>query len=151
MKVLLFEPDIPVNTGNIARTCVAAGATLVLKRPLGFSLSDRQMKRAGLDYWEHLNLELIDNLDHYLAKELENPGCRCYFFSSKATRSYTEISFQKDDILIFGSETKGLPDHFFKTYPEKFYTIPMDPAARCLNLSNCAAIILYHALFDLGR
>jgi tRNA (cytidine/uridine-2'-O-)-methyltransferase len=129
MKVVLVHPQIPQNTGNIARTCAAANAKLVLVRPLGFSLSDRQMKRAGLDYWDRVAVETIEDLDAWLIGEKSRS---VFFFSSKATASYTEASFTDDAILIFGSETEGLPEALWQKYPTRFFTIPMADGQRCL-------------------
>lgn len=139
MEIILYQPEIPQNTGNIARTCAVTGTSLTLVRPLGFSLAARHMKRSGLDYWEDLSLEVIDSLEGHLGQSF-------YFLSSKVQRPYTEIPFGANSQLIFGSETKGLPAHFFEKWPERFYTIPMKPGGRCLNLSNAAAIVLYEAL-----
>ena len=141
MKIVLYQPEIPQNTGNIVRTCSAAPAGLVLVHPLGFSTSSRQLKRAGLDYWEGVNVEEIDDLETYL----ESTSSRFYLFSSKATTKYTDISYQESDLLIFGSETKGLPPHFWEKWREFFVTIPIAKNARCLNLSNAAAIALFEA------
>jgi tRNA (cytidine/uridine-2'-O-)-methyltransferase len=140
VKIILYSPQIPQNTGNIARTCAATGAVLTLVRPLGFSISDKHMKRAGLDYWDRVNLEVVDDLEETLTPE------KCYFFSSKTTRSYTEASFEQDAQLIFGSETDGLPDFLWDKYPDRFYTIPMKEGQRCLNLATSAAIVLYESL-----
>jgi len=137
MKIVLFQPEIPQNTGNIARTCAATNTGLVLVRPLGFSLQDRHMKRAGLDYWKDVELEVVDEL--VVTKE-------CCFFSSKATRLYTDVKYTKQSVLVFGSETAGLPVSFREQFPEQFYRIPMVEGQRCLNLSSSAAIVLYEAL-----
>ena len=142
MKIILFQPDIPQNTGNIVRTCSVTRSSLSLVRPLGFSVSSRHLKRAGLDYWNEVEIEYIDNLEEQLLKETKP----FYFFSSKVKTPYTEISFNKDAILIFGSETLGLPDVFFEKWPEKFFTIPMATDARCLNLSNSVSIVLFEGL-----
>lgn len=142
MKIILFSPQIPQNTGNIARTCAATNTGLVLVRPMGFSVSDRQMKRAGLDYWDQLNVEVIDDLPTYLA----NQDAPCFFLSSKAKKSYTKASFPSNANLIFGSETEGLPQILWEQYPDNFYTIPMAPGPRCLNLASSAAVVLYEAL-----
>ena len=142
MKIILFSPQIPQNTGNIARTCAATNTRLVLVRPLGFSVSDRQMKRAGLDYWDLVKLEIIDDLPAYLEKE----GTPCFFLSSKAKKNYTEATFSINANLIFGSETEGLPSILWEKYPDNFYTIPMAPGPRCLNLASSAAVVLYEAL-----
>ncbi|MBM3207590.1 MAG: tRNA (cytidine(34)-2'-O)-methyltransferase [Chlamydiae bacterium] len=141
MKVVLFQPQIPQNTGNIVRTCSVSGNDLVLVRPLGFSISDRQLKRAGLDYWEEVKVDVIDDLDEYL-KSTSNSF---YFFSSHATKLYTEIEYTSTDLLIFGSETSGLNPIFLEKYPEKFVTLPMKKNSRCLNLSNTVSIVLYEA------
>ena len=141
MEIVLVHPDIPQNTGNIVRTCSATGTRLTLVKPLGFSLSDRWLKRAGLDYWQEVEIQVIRDLTDYLQK-CSRPF---YFFSSHAKPSYTKIAFTDDAILIFGSETKGLPPHYLETWPEQFYTIPMQGESRCLNLSNAAAIVLYEA------
>jgi len=141
MKIILFQPQIPQNTGNIVRTCSVAGAGLVLVRPLGFSTNARQLKRAGLDYWSTLAIEEIDDLEGYL----QSTACPFYFFSSKAQKLYTEVKYTKESLLIFGNETTGLPPLFRQTYPERFVTLPMKPCQRCLNLANSAAIALYEA------
>ena len=142
MKIVLFQPDIPQNTGNIVRTCSVTKSSLALVRPLGFSIASRHLKRAGLDYWNEVNIELIDHLDTLLETETKP----FYFFSSKSKKTYTEITYTPDDLLIFGSETAGLPPIFFERWPERFYTIPMATGARCLNLSNSVSIVLFEAL-----
>jgi len=142
MKIVLYRPQIPQNTGNIARTCGAANAGLVLVGPLGFSLADRHMKRAGLDYWDRVDVQTIDDLDTWLVQE-KKPF---FFFSSKANRPYTEASFTTEALLILGSETEGLPEGLWEKYPDRFYTIPMAEGQRCLNLASSAAIVLYEAL-----
>ncbi len=142
MKIILYSPQIPQNTGNIARTCAATKTELILVRPLGFSTSSRQMKRAGLDYWDRVPLLIIDDLQTYLA-ETTHPF---FFFSSKGTQSYTTPTYTPDSILIFGSETEGLPPFFWEHYPDRFVRIPMSPTERCLNLASSAAIGLYEAL-----
>ena len=142
MKIVLFQPDIPQNTGNIVRTCSVTGTSLALVRPLGFSIASRHLKRAGLDYWNEVSIEMLDNLEALLETETRP----FYFFSSKVERPYTEISYTPDSILIFGSETVGLPPIFFERWPERFYTIPMNSNARCLNLSNSVSIVLFEGL-----
>lgn len=139
MHIILFEPQIPQNTGNILRTCKATNAKLSLVPPLGFSINARQMKRAGLDYSDHFPINLIEDLPTFL---LTTPT-PFFFFSSKAKKSYTDISYPPHCALIFGSETTGLPPIFFETYPESFVTLPMAVDARCLNLSNTVAIAAY--------
>lgn len=140
--IILYRPQIPQNAGNIVRTCHATGCNLVLVRPLGFKTDDKSLKRAGLDYWEGVDVTLIDDLMGYL----ENETRPFYFFSSKATTIYTETSFENDVVLIFGSEPRGLPDQFVNRWPERFLTLPMQEGSRCLNLSNSAAIALYEVL-----
>lgn len=141
MKIVLFEPQIPQNTGNIVRTCSVTGNELILVGPLGFSVSDRWLKRAGLDYWEGVAVTIIDNLEKYL-EETPHPF---YFFSSKVTKKYSDLKIEKDAILIFGSETSGLPESYQLRWPEQFATIPMLPDSRCLNLATSAGIVIYEA------
>ena len=141
MKVILYQPQIPQNSGNIVRTCAVTGCDLIMVRPLGFSTHDRWLKRAGLDYWEGVRVEFIDNLEEYLAESTTS----FYFFSSKTTKKYTTVSYQPDSLLIFGSETTGLPPSFFEKYPERFVTIPMIEGVRCLNLATSAGIAIYEA------
>lgn len=145
MNIVLFQPEIPQNTGNILRTCAAIGASLSLIRPIAFSISDRQMKRAGLDYWDSVPFHVFDSFDDFLEKEVLCSERRLFFFSSHSKKSYHEIAYQSDDFLIFGSETKGLCPSFLKRWPEAFYTIPMKDPCRCLNLSNAVAIVSYEA------
>ncbi len=142
MQIVLFQPEIPQNTGNIVRTCSVTQTDLVLVRPLGFSTSSKMLKRSGLDYWEEVNILEIDDLKTFLEKT-KKPF---YFFSSKVQRPYSQAKYTKDALLIFGSETTGLPDYLHQKYPENFFTIPMKKNSRCLNLSNAAAIVLYEAL-----
>jgi tRNA (cytidine/uridine-2'-O-)-methyltransferase len=142
MKLILFQPQIPQNTGNIARTCSATGTGLVLVHPLGFSTQNRWLKRAGLDYWEGVDVEEIDDLEAYLEKTKNS----FYFFSSKGKKRYTDVEYDSETLLIFGSETAGLPEKYWERWPDRFVTIPMIEEARCLNLANSAAIGLYEAL-----
>lgn len=141
MKIVLFQPEIPQNTGNIIRTCCVSGCGLVLVEPMGFSLSDRWLKRAGLDYLDDMEITTIDDLEKYILEE-KKPFS---FFSSKADRLYTEVSYSNDHLLIFGSESKGLPSHFLEKWPDHFVKIPMLEDKRCLNLSTSAGIGLYEA------
>jgi tRNA (cytidine/uridine-2'-O-)-methyltransferase len=141
MKVILFQPQIPQNTGNIVRTCCVTGCELALVRPLGFSTSHRMLKRAGLDYWEGVNVSFLDDLMEELLKT-EHPF---YFFSSHAKQVYTEATYPPSSLLIFGSETAGLPDSYREKWPDRFYTLPMKPGARCLNLANAVSIVVYEA------
>jgi tRNA (cytidine/uridine-2'-O-)-methyltransferase len=141
MKIILFQPQIPQNTGNIVRTCSVTGNELMLVKPLGFSTSNRMLKRAGLDYWEGITVSFLDDLEHYL-ESTQHPF---YFFSSHAQQLYTEPSYEPDSILIFGSETFGLPEIFHKKYQHRFFTLPMTEKSRCLNLSNAVSIVIYEA------
>ncbi|MEM7174735.1 MAG: tRNA (cytidine(34)-2'-O)-methyltransferase [Chlamydiota bacterium] len=142
MKVVLFHPQIPQNTGNIARTCVATDTELILVRPLGFAINDKMLKRAGLDYWEEVKLTIIDDLYAYL----KMTSAPFYFFSSHAKKIYTDIHYTKESILIFGSETAGLPPIFKEAWNDKFVTIPIKKKIRCLNLATSVGIGLYEAL-----
>jgi len=137
--LVLYRPQIPANTGNIARTCAATGCHLVLVEPMGFRLTEKSAQRAGLDYWPNVSWEKVPSLEEYLEKETRP----FYFFSSKAKQIYTDISFTKNDIYIFGSETEGLDPIFFERFESRFYTLPQTDAVRCLNLSNTAAIVAY--------
>ncbi len=142
MKIILFQPQIPQNTGNIARTCSVTGSQLLLVRPLGFSTANRHLKRAGLDYWHDLDVQEIDELGIHLEKN----SSPFYFFSSKAKQCYTTAPYTTDCQLIFGSEESGFPETFFQKWPERFYRIPMKAGSRCLNLACSAAIVLYEAM-----
>jgi tRNA (cytidine/uridine-2'-O-)-methyltransferase len=151
VKVVLFQPEIPQNTGNIVRTCALTKADLVLVRPLGFSTSNRMLKRSGLDYWSSATIEFTENLEEFL-KQTDHPF---YFFSKKASKSYTSVSYPQNALLIFGSETLGLPEWAWNKWPEAFYQIPCAPINRvqdsgCLNLSNAVSIVLYEALRQQG-
>lgn len=139
MKVILYSPDIPQNVGNIARTCAVTNTELILVRPLGFNLSAKQLKRAGLDYLADVKMSVADSLEPTLSLPF-------YFFSTKGKQLYSDISFQEGGCLIFGSESAGLPQWVHEKWPQHFYTIPMSPGARSLNLSNAVAIVLYEAL-----
>ncbi len=146
MHIVLFEPEIPANTGNISRTCAVAGLTLHLIKPLGFSLADRYLKRAGLDYWDKLDLHIHENFDAFLA---ENPNARLFMFSTHAEKNYAEIAYQADDYLVFGPETRGLPPEIRDRYGLAV-RIPMGKDIRSLNLSNSVAIAAYEGLRQLG-
>ena len=141
--ICLYQPEIPQNTGNIGRLAAATCSPLHLIEPLGFSMADRYMKRAGLDYWPYLNLNVHPSFDSMLSSFPKPP--RLAFFSTKATRPYWDMG--PVDLLIFGKETVGLPDSFRESYPEDFYTIPMfHPKVRSLNLANAVCIVLYHQI-----
>ena len=141
MQIILFQPQIPQNTGNIVRSCSVTGTSLALVEPLGFSLHNRWLKRAGLDYWEGVQVEIISDLEAYLHKSPSN----FYFYSSKATKRYTDVKHKSNDLLIFGSETEGLPQHFSEKWSEQFAKIPMISGVRCLNLATSVGIVLYEA------
>ncbi len=143
MHIVLVEPEIPNNTGNISRTCAVTGSSLHLVRPLGFSTDDKHLKRAGLDYWQYLDLHYYDSFGEVIEK---HPGARFFFATTKAKQSYTDIAYQKDDFFVFGKETAGLPQEILDTYPEQTVRIPMGKDIRSLNLANSVAIILYEAL-----
>lgn len=141
MKVVLFQPQIPQNTGNVVRTCSVTGMDLILVGPLGFSISDRWLKRAGLDYWEGVHVKLIDDLEKYL-ESFDS----FYFFSSHAKKNYRDVPYRADTHLIFGSESSGLPKHFHEKWPDRFIHLPMLPQKRCLNLATSVGIGVYEAL-----
>lgn len=144
MNIVLLEPEIPMNTGNIGRTCVLTGSTLHLIRPLGFLLTDKEIRRSGLDYWPHLKLFVYDTITEFYGK---NPGALCYYASTKAQKKYTDIRYTGNDYIFFGKESKGLPEELLRKNPEHTIRIPMNTAyARSLNLSNSVAVVLYEAL-----
>lgn len=140
LNIVLVEPEIPQNTGNIARTCAATGARLHLVEPLGFSVSDKYLKRAGLDYWNDVEIYYYKDFNA-LAKEYQ--GTPFYFVSTKARYSYTEVSYPDECFFVFGKETKGLPEDLLRSNYEFCIRIPMRPAARSLNLANSVAIVAY--------
>lgn len=145
--MVLVEPEIPQNTGNIARTCVAVGAPLHLIGPMGFSIEDKYLKRAGLDYWKYLELYYYESLDQFFEKN--NKGV--FFYSStKAKKSYHEVYYPDNCFILFGKETKGLPEWLLKANYENCIRIPMKDNIRSLNLSNSVAIIVYEALRQNG-
>ena len=143
MHVVLVNPEIPQNTGNIARTCAATGAKLHLIEPLGFELSDKYLKRAGLDYWWLMEYEVHPDWEAFFGKY---PGARMHFATTKAPRGYCDVRYGDEDFLVFGRETKGLPESLLREHYESCMRIPMRQEARSLNLSNSVAIVLYEAL-----
>lgn len=148
MHVALYEPEIPPNTGNIARLCAATGTDLHIVGVTGFRMDDRTLKRAGLDYWEHVSLSRHVDL-HELYSSL--PDSRFFYLTTKATRPYADISYRPSDCLVFGPETRGLPEDLLKSRPESCLTIPMpSPKVRSLNLATSVAIVLYEALRQQG-
>ena len=148
MHIVLVEPEIPANTGNVARLCAVTGTPLHLVRPLGFSVDDKHLKRAGLDYWNMLEIHYYDSIYEVLEKF---PNTSKFFLTSKADRSYTEVKYDENSLLIFGKETKGLPEKLRLQFPNDCVRIPMIEGARCLNLSNSVAIVTYEALRQLGK
>ena len=142
-NVVLVEPEIPQNTGNIGRSCVALGACLHLVKPLGFAIEDRQLKRAGLDYWPHLDWRTHENLQTWQG-QLELPE-RAFYFSTHATREFDQVRFQPGDSFVFGKETKGLPKDLISRNESQALTIPMSGPVRSLNLATAVAIVLFEA------
>lgn len=146
MNIVLVNPEIPQNTGNIARTCAATGAALHLVKPLGFSLDDKYMKRAGLDYWFLADVRVHESWEDFLKA---NPGAPMHYATTKAPRDYCQAKYAPDDFLVFGRETRGLDEELLARNYEKCVRIPMRPEARSLNLANSVAIVLYEALRQL--
>ena len=143
LNIVLFEPEIPANTGNIGRTCVATGTRLHLIEPLGFRLNEKSIKRAGMDYWEHLDVTRYINFEDFLEK---NPGAKIYMATTKAEKAYTHVEYGPDDFIMFGKESAGIPEEILLQYPETSVRIPMIGDIRSLNLGNSVAIMLYEAL-----
>lgn len=143
MHIVLHEPEIPANTGNIGRSCVSTGAHLHLIRPLGFSLDEKYLRRAGLDYWKDLNVTVYEDYQDFLAK---NPGARIWYATTKARQVYTDAVFSDGDFLMFGKESAGIPEEILVEAPERCIRIPMVKDNRSLNLSNSVAVVLYEAL-----
>lgn len=152
MNIVLYQPEIPYNTGNIGRSCVLTNTHLHLIKPLGFSLEEKQIKRSGLDYWHQVQLTIWDSFEEFLAS---NPNMRLFYATTKTKQKYSDVQYEKDDYIMFGPESRGIPEEILKRNPERCITIPMIPMGRSLNLSNSAAIILYEALrqvqFDFGE
>ena len=147
--LVLVAPEIPPNTGTTARLCAATGTSLHLVGPLGFSIEDRHLRRAGLDYWPAVELERYDDWQGFREK---HPSAPLRLFSARASRSYTSIEYRRGDFLVFGGETRGLPAELLREHAGRTYTIPMRTAVvRSLNLANAAAIVLYEALRQIGR
>ncbi|ABX40541.1 tRNA (cytidine(34)-2'-O)-methyltransferase [Lachnoclostridium phytofermentans] len=143
MNIILFEPEIPANTGNIGRTCVATGTKLHLIEPLGFRLDEKEIKRAGLDYWKDLDVTVYENYDDFLRR---NPNAKIYMATTKARHVYTEVSYEPDCFIMFGKESAGIPEEILLENKETSIRIPMIGDIRSLNLSNSVAIVLYEAL-----
>ncbi len=147
LSIVLIEPQIPPNTGNIARLCAATGTSLHLVEPLGFSTNDQQLNRAGLDYWSTLDMWIHPDWPAFreaIARE------RCLYFTTHSDVPYTEAPFRRNSVLVFGNETRGLPERVREKHPDQLYRIPMAPAVRSLNLATAAGIVLYEAINQLG-
>ncbi len=147
MNIVLHEPEIPANTGNIGRTCVATGSSLHLIEPLGFQITEKNLRRAGMDYWKHLELHRYRNFEEFLER---NRSARIWMATTKAKYTYTEVDFGADDFIMFGKESAGIPEEILVKYEESCIRIPMEPAIRSLNLSNSVAVVLYEALRQNG-
>lgn len=145
--IVLIEPEIPQNTGNIVRTCAATGAKLHLIRPLGFEISDKYLKRAGLDYWDFTEISYYDSVNELFEKY---PDATFYFFTSKGKKAHSDVTYRDGDFLVFGKETAGIPEEILVSHEETCVRIPMIGGIRCLNLSNAAAIAVYEALRQTG-
>ena len=143
LNIVLHEPEIPANTGNIGRTCVATGTRLHLIEPLGFRLNEKAIKRAGMDYWEHLDVRRYMNFEEFLEK---NPGAKIWMATTKAKKVYTEAQFGPDDYIMFGKESAGIPEEILVDHEDTCIRIPMLDKVRSLNLSNSVSIVLYEAL-----
>lgn len=143
MHIILHQPEIPANTGNIGRTCVATGTALHLIEPLGFRLNEKEIKRAGMDYWEHLDVRRYMNFEEFLEK---NPNAKIWMATTKAKHVYSDVVFGEDDYIMFGKESAGIPEEILVDYEETCIRIPMLDKIRSLNLSNSVAIVLYEAL-----
>ncbi|QXW66136.1 tRNA (cytidine(34)-2'-O)-methyltransferase [Streptobacillus moniliformis] len=143
MNIVLYQPEMPYNTGNIGRSCVITNTTLHLIKPLGFEISDKHIKRTGLDYWKYVDLKIWESFEDFM----ENKGSgKIYFATTKTDRKYSDVQFEEDDYIMFGPESRGLPEEILNRYKEQNITIPMLKIGRSLNLSNSAVIILYEAL-----
>ena len=143
INIVLHEPEIPGNTGNIGRTCVATGVKLHLIEPLGFQIDEKHLKRAGMDYWDKLDVTAYDDFNDFLAK---NPGARIYMATTKSKQKYTDVNYEEDCFIMFGKESAGIPEEILLDYKDTAVRIPMYPEIRSLNLSNSVAIVLYEAL-----
>lgn len=147
MNIILHQPEIPQNTGNIGRTCVATGTSLHLIEPLGFRLDEKNIKRAGMDYWQHLDIHRYTNFEEFLEK---NPGAKIWMATTKAKHTYSDVEFGENDFIMFGKESAGIPEEILVDYEDTCIRIPMLPTIRSLNLSNSVAIVLYEALRQQG-
>ena len=146
MNIVFLNPEIPTNTGNIGRTCVLTNTKLHLIKPLGFSLEDKYIKKGGLDYWEKVQLFIWEDFDHFYKENIENKDANLYFATTKTNQKYSDVKFQKNDFIMFGPESRGIPEEILNKYKEYNIIIPMIPMGRSINLANSASIILYEAL-----
>ena len=146
MNVILLNPEIHVNTGNIGRTCVLTNTNLHLIKPLGFELDDKKIRRAGLDYWKDVKLFVWENWEHFWRENIENGNAKIYFATTKTKQRYTDVKFNDNDYIMFGPESRGIPEEILNKYKESNITIPMLPLGRSLNLSNAVAVVLFEAL-----
>ncbi len=147
INIVLFEPEIPSNTGNIGRTCVATGTRLHLIEPLGFRLNEKAIQRAGMDYWKDLDVTTYLNYEDFLAK---NPGAKIYMATTKARQTYADVQYEEDCYIMFGKESAGIPEEILVKHPDTAIRIPMNESIRSLNLANSVAIVLYEALRQQG-
>lgn len=147
LNIVLLEPEMPANTGNIGRTCVAAGARLHLIEPMGFFINDKMLKRAGLDYWHKLDVTTYISYEDFLEK---NQGSKIYMATTKSKQRYTDVSYEEDAYIMFGKESAGIPEELLLGNKENCVRIPMMPEERSLNLSNSVAVVLYEALRQQG-
>ena len=143
LNIVLFEPEIPANTGNIGRTCVATGTRLHLIEPLGFRLNEKSIKRAGMDYWEHLDVTRYINFEDFMEK---NPNAKIYMATTKGQHVYSDVNYEPDCYIMFGKESAGIPEEILVKHPDNCIRIPMLSEIRSLNLSNSVAVVLYEAL-----
>lgn len=142
MNIVLLNPEIPYNTGNIGRTCVLTNSTLHIVKPMGFSLEDKYVKRAGMDYWENVKYYLYDSLEEVIEKYKES---KFYYATTKTNKKYCDVKYNNNDFIVFGKESKGIPEEILQDNEDNCITIPMIPLSRSLNLSNAVSIILYEA------
>ena len=147
LNIVLLEPEMPANTGNIGRTCVATGARLHLIEPLGFMINDKMLKRAGLDYWPKLDVTVYEDFQDFLSK---NPGAKIYMATTKSKQKYTDVSYEEDAYIMFGKESAGIPEELLLENKDNCVRIPMMPGERSLNLSNSVAIVVYEGLRQQG-
>ena len=147
LNIVLHEPEIPANTGNIGRTCVATGTRLHLIKPLGFDISDKAVKRAGLDYWPKLHVTVYESYEDFLER---NPGAKIYYATTKGPQTYVDVQYEEDCFIMFGKESAGIPEEILVKHPDTAIRIPMNEDIRSLNLANSVAIVLYEALRQQG-